>query len=288
MNIRISGAGGLIGSALVPALRAGGHTVQPLSRGQVGDFGPADAVVHLGGENIAAGRWTAAKKARIHDSRVEGTRRLCEALAGLERPPAVLICASAVGYYGDRGDERLDESSAPGGDYLAGVCREWEAAAEPAVRRGIRVVYLRFGLVLSGGGGALPALAKPFRWGAGGVIGGGRQWWSWIALEDAVRAAHHALVTAELSGPVNAVSPQPATNREFTRILGRVLHRPTFFLLPAFAARLALGEMADALLLSSQRVEPRRLTATGFAFRQPELESALRSALSAGRPSGPG
>jgi len=286
MTIRISGAGGLIGSALVPVLRAEGHAVEPLARGQVGDFGAVDAVIHLAGENIAAGRWTDRKKARIRDSRVDGTRRLCQALAALARPPAVLVCASAVGFYGDRGEERLDESSGPGGDFLAGVCRDWEAATAPAAERGIRVVALRFGLVLSGRGGALPALAAPFRWGVGGVMGNGRQWWSWIALEDAIRAAQHALATAALSGPVNVVSPEPVTNRAFTLSLSRTLHRPGLLPLPAFVARLALGEMADALLLSSQRVAPRRLAETGFEFRFPELDGALRAALSAGRPSG--
>lgn len=297
MNVLISGRTGLIGSALDAFLTTGGHRTAGLTRRpspgpgmihwdwaggelRATDLHGFDAVVHLAGENLAAGRWTAAQKARIRDSRVQGTRRLCEALAALERPPGVLIAASAIGYYGDRGDELLTEVSAPGRGFLAEVCQEWEAATLPARDKGIRVVNLRIGVVLSAKGGALPKMLTPFRLGAGGRIGSGRQYWSWVALEDVVGAIHHGLMTDALSGPVNAVSPQPVTNREFTRTLGEVLHRPTLLPLPKFAARLALGrEMADEMLLSSTRVVPRRLQESGYPFRHPTLRDALRHEL---------
>ncbi len=299
MRIAVTGSTGLIGSALVPFLAAGGHRVFRLVRGIAPGadcirWDPAqgvrdaalleglDGVVHLAGENIAGGRWTAARKAGIRRSRVEGTRRLCEALARVARPPKVLVCASAIGYYGDRGDQMLSEDAPPGNDFLAQVCREWEAAAAAAAKAGIRVVNLRFGIVLSAAGGALQKMLLPFKLGAGGRIGSGRQYWSWIALDDAVGAIHHALVTEPLAGPVNAVVPVPVTNAEFTRILGRVLRRPAIAPLPAFAARLLLGEMADALLLASARVVPARLQDTGYTFRHADLESALRHLL--GRP----
>jgi uncharacterized protein (TIGR01777 family) len=194
----------------------------------------------------------------------------------------VLVCASAIGWYGDRGDEVLTEDSAAGSGFLAEVCRDWETATEPATACGIRVVHLRVGVILSPAGGALAKMLLPFRLGAGGVIGSGRQWVSWIALDDAVGAIHHALCTETLRGPVNAVCPQPITNREYTKTLGRVLWRPTLFPMPAFAARLAFGEMANELLLASTRVQPARLLATGYRFRDPELEDALRFLL--GRP----
>jgi len=238
-----------------------------------------DAVVHLAGENIAAGRWTERQKARIRDSRVKGTRLLCDLLARYSPPPKALVCASAVGYYGDRGDEILKEESASGSDFLSDVCGEWEAATQTAVERGIRVVNLRIGVVLSPLGGALAKMLTPFKLGAGGVIGSGRQYMSWIALDDAVRAFHFALTNQSLHGPVNAVAPNAVTNRDFTRTLGRVLSRPTVFPMPAFAARLAFGEMADALLLASTRVQPARLLAGGFTFRYPDLEGALRHLL---------
>ena len=189
------------------------------------------------------------------------------------------MCASAIGYYGDRGGEVLNEKSPPGSGFLAQVCREWEAEAEPAARKGIRVVNIRIGVVLSSAGGALAKLLLPFKMGVGGVIGSGKQYMSWIALDDVVGAIHHALVTDGLRGPVNATTPQPVTNREFTKALGRVLGRPTLFPLPGFAARLALGEMADELLLASARVEPTQLLKTGYPFRFPELEGALRHVL---------
>jgi hypothetical protein len=239
-----------------------------------------EAVVHLAGENIAE-RWTAAKKANIRDSRANGTRVLCEALTGLTPLPKVLVSASAIGYYGDRGAEVLTEDSASGSGFLAEVCRAWEVATEPAHQRGIRVVRLRFGVVLSAAGGALAKMLPPFRLGLGGTLGSGRQYMSWIALDDAVGAIHHAVVTEPLQGPTNAVAPQPVTNQAFTKALGSVLRRPTLLPLPAFAARLIFGEMADELLLASTRVQPAKLQASGYSFRYPELEGALRHVLGA-------
>jgi uncharacterized protein (TIGR01777 family) len=238
-----------------------------------------DAVVHLAGENIAAGRWTESVKERIRKSRVDGTQLLSRALARLKQPPRAVVQASAVGFYGNRGDESLTESSPRGQGFLPAVCVAWEAAAEPAEKQGIRVVFLRFGVILSRKGGALKKMLLPFRLGVGGVIGDGSQYMSWITLDDAVAAIQHALSTEGLRGPVNVVSPQPVTNRGFTRTLGRALGRPTVFPMPAFAARLAFGEMADALLLSSQRVLPDRLLGSGYSFRHPDLEPALRHVL---------
>jgi hypothetical protein len=296
MNILVTGAGGLVGRALVPFLTAGEHRVIRLVRSKAGSgagdvaWDPtagtldraalegSDAVVHLAGENIF-GRWTARKKARIRDSRAKPTRLLCESLAQLSLPPRVLVCASAVGYYGDRGAEVLREESAPGDSFLAEVCREWEAATQAATDVGIRVVNLRFGMVLTPAGGALATMLLPFRLGLGGRFGSGRQFMSWIALDDLLEVVRHALTTEGLRGPVNAVAPTPVTNLDFTRTLGWVLRRPTVFSVPAFAARLVFGEMADALLLASARVEPARLQATGFRFRFPELEGALRHLL---------
>jgi uncharacterized protein (TIGR01777 family) len=279
MKILISGSHGLIGSALVPFLKTGGHAPVRLQRGHSVDLERAAAVVHLAGESIAEGRWTLEKKARIYESRVQGTRDLCEALAKLEHPPRVLVCASAIGLYGNRGDEVLTEDSSSGKGFLTDVCRDWEAATKPAADKGIRVVNLRFGMVLSSKGGALAKMLFPFRLGAGGIIGNGRQWWSWIALDDAVRAIHHAIVSDNVKDGVNAVSPQPVTNQEFTQTLGRILGRPTLLPMPGFAARLALGEMADALLLCSARVQPRKLLETRFEFRLSPLEVALRHLL---------
>ena len=302
MKVAVTGATGLIGSALVPFLRSGGHEAVVLRRVPAGrdaaggdpSWDPAtgalsagaldgvDAVVHLAGENIAGGRWTAARKARIRDSRVDGTRRLAQALAGLPRPPQTLVAASAVGFYGDRGDESLDESSAPGGGFLPEVCQAWEDAAAPAGEAGLRVVHLRIGIVLTPAGGALGQMLFPFRMGVGGVIGSGRQYMSWVALDDVLGGILHALCTAGLSGAVNMVAPNPVSNAEFTKTLGRVLRRPTIIPVPAFGARLAFGEMADALLLASSRVHPARLRDGGFAFGYPNLEDALRHVL--GRP----
>lgn len=296
MHVLVSGSTGLIGSALLPVLAAHGHDVTRLVRPdtrspepglvwdpQKGDIEPGalegiEAVVHLAGETIA-GRWTASKKARIRDSRVMGTQRLCEALVRIPSPPGVLVCASAIGYYGDRGDEPLTEESPPGAGFLPDVCRAWEAATEVAVRAGIRVVNPRIGIVLSRRGGALAKMLPPFQMGAGGIIGDGSQYMSWIAIDDVAGCIHHALVTDALSGPVNAVSPQPATNRVFTKTLGRVLGRPTALSVPAFAVRMLFGEMGQALLLSSARVEPVRLKQTGYPFRFPGLDDALRHVL---------
>ena len=292
MKILISGSTGLIGSALAPLLSAQGHTIIRLVRSRTSAPGDvlwdpeagaidaaqlegSDAVVHLAGVSIAGGRWTTERKVRIRDSRVKGTRLMATALAGLDRPPRVLVSASAMGYYGDRGDEVLREDSPAGSGFLAEVCRAWEQAADPAREKGIRVVNLRTGLVLASTGGALPKMLAPFKLGAGGVIGSGRQYWSWITLDDHVGAIHHILVNESIAGPVNLVVPHAVTNREFTKALGHVLSRPTLFPLPAFVARLALGEMADELLLASQRLEPTRLIASGFKYRYPELEPAL-------------
>jgi hypothetical protein len=239
-----------------------------------------DAVVHLAGENIASGRWNAARKAAIRDSRVIGTRLLCEALAGLARPPKTIVCASAIGYYGDAGEDALTEESPAGPGFLPEVCREWEAASGPAARKGIRVVVLRIGVVLSPNGGALSRMLPLFRKGLGGVIGSGRQFVSWVALDDLPLIILHALQCGFLRGPVNAVAPRPVTNREFTEALGKALSRPTPLPVPAFALRLAVGgEMADALLLASARVVPCRLEETGYRFRFPELGGALRHLL---------
>jgi len=299
MRVAITGSTGLVGSEVVTVLSAVGHEVVRLVRrapalgekavlrwdpekGAIDAAGleGIDAVIHLAGENVGSGRWTAARKAAIRDSRVDGTRLLCEALAELARPPKTLVCASAVGFYGDREEELLTEESTPGTGFLAEVCREWEAASEPAARKGIRVVTLRIGVVLSSNGGALPRMLPLFRAGLGGVIGGGRQYVSWVALDDLPLIILHALQCGGLSGPVNAVTPHPVTNRELTEALGKVLSRPTPLPVPAFALRLAVGrEMADALLLASARVVPRRLEETGFRFRFPELPAALRHLL---------
>jgi uncharacterized protein (TIGR01777 family) len=303
VRVAVSGSGGLIGAEVVSALSAAGSEVVRLVRrdpapGEAavrwdpgkGIADPAglsglDAVVHLAGENIAAGRWNAARKAAIRESRVEGTRLLCDALAALPVPPKTLVCASAIGYYGDRGDELLTEESPVGTGFLAAVCREWEAATRPAHRTGIRVVTLRIGMVLTPKGGALSRMLLPVRAGFGGVLGNGRQYVSWIALDDLPGIVLHVLANADLRGPVNAVAPRPVTNREFTEALGRVLSRPTPLPVPAFALRIAVGEMADALLLASTRVVPRRLEETGYRFRFPELHGALRHLL--GKPEAP-
>ncbi len=297
MHVVVTGSTGLVGSALRSWLTTAGHQVTRLVRstprhgeaevqwnpetGSVAVPGleGVDAVIHLAGENIATGRWTAAKKWRIRDSRVRGTRVLCEALSQLAEPPKVLVSASAIGYYGDRGAEVLPETSHPGEDFLAWVCRDWEAATAPAAQCGIRVVLLRIGVVLSPAGGALGKMLGPFTLGFGGVIGPGQQYISWIAINDVVSAIHHALRTETLHGPVNVVAPHPVTNREFTKTLGRVLRRPTLLPMPAVAARLVLGDMADALLLASTRVESSRLSDSGFQCHYPELEGALRHLL---------
>jgi hypothetical protein len=294
MKIVVSGASGFIGSALVPFLTSQGYQVARLVRSKVQPGGkdihwdpsagfidvPAlegcEAAVHLAGENIAEGRWSSEKKARIRNSRVEGTHLLAEALSELKSKPKVLVCASAVGFYGNRGAEIVREDSSPGSGFLAEVCQEWEAAAKPAKAKGIRVVHLRTGIVLSANGGALGKMLLPFKMGVGGVIGSGEQYWSWISIDDMLGVVHLALTNPQLNGPVNAVSPNPATNREFTKTLGRVLSRPTIFPMPAFVARAVFGEMGEEMLLASTRAEPSRLVAAGYRFKHPELESALR------------
>ena len=289
MKILVTGSSGLVGSALCPLLIEAGHDVIRLKRPaqwvpersilDSSAISGADAIVHLAGENIASRRWTEAQKRRIRDSRVKGTTLIAETIARMEQRPQILVSASAIGYYGDRGAEVLTEDSGPGSGFLADVCREWEAATEPAARKAVRVVRLRTGLVLSSKGGAMAKMLPPFKLGLGGPIGSGHQYWSWISLADVCGAIIHCIRTPDLRGPVNLVSPAPVTNREFTKTLGRVLGRPTIFPLPAIAARLILGEMADALLLASARVEPTRLLATQFTFKHRELESTLRELL---------
>ena len=295
MDVLVSGATGLLGSALVPVLRNEGHRVRRLTRSgdssedtvrwdpSAGTIDAAglegvNAVVHLAGENIM-GRWTDAKKARIRDSRVQGTGLLAETLAGLSTPPEVMVSASAAGYYGDRGNELLTEESAPGNNFLAGVCQEWEAAASVAREAGIRVVHPRFGIVLSAEGGALGTTLPIFKLGGGGRIGSGGQYWPWVAVDDVVGAILHTLTTDSLEGPVNVTVPDPPTNAEYTKTLGHVLGRPTVFPLPAPVARLALGQIADELLLASQCIEPARLKEFGYSYRYPELKGALRHLL---------
>jgi uncharacterized protein len=297
LHIAVTGGSGLIGTALIQQLRRGRHRITQLVRRRAGlgevSWDPAsgrldpvalegvDAVVHLAGENVGV-RWTAARKRRIRESRVSGTRLLSQTIARLRRPPRVLISASAVGIYGDRGDETLTERSTlgdPRSDFLASVSQEWEAAADSALAAGIRVTHPRFGVVLSPDGGALRKMLLPFRLGLGGRVGSGTQWLSWISIDDAVGAIHHALETESLRGPLNATAPNPVTNRDFTRTLGRVLRRPTPFTVPAAALRLALGEMADETLLASARALPAKLLQSGYPFRHPDLEGALRHVL---------
>ena len=295
MRILASGASGTIGSALLPGLKAQGHEVirlktraarradeiawkpsQPIDPGLVNGF---DAVIHLAGENVF-GRWTPRKKAAIRDSRVQGTRNLSQALAQAAQKPRVLLAGSAIGFYGSRGDEVLTEESPVGRGFLAEVTSEWEAATKLAAEAGIRVVNLRTSVVLSPKGGALAKMLPPFRLGLGGKIGSGRQWMSWIAIDDEVGAIVHLLNDHSFSGQVNLTAPHPATNAEFARTLGRVLRRPVIATVPSFAVKLVLGsEMAEETVLSSQKVMPARLIASGYKFKQPELEPALRSLL---------
>jgi uncharacterized protein len=224
-------------------------------------------------------RWTEAKKARIRESRISGTQLLCNALASLKKPPRVLLSASAIGFYGHRGSEILHEESEPGTGFLSGLCRAWELATKPVSDRGIRVVHLRTGVVLSAAGGALGAMIVPFLFGLGGPFGDGWQFMSWIAIDDVIGAIHHALTTDTLAGPVNVVGPYVAVNRDFAKTLGAVVGRPSFLRVPAFVARVAMGELADELLLASARVEPRKLLDSGFIFHYPDLEGALRHVL---------
>ena len=296
MNILVSGSTGLVGSSLLLYLGSKGHQIKTLVRQKPShpsqiywnplESGPAvealegvEAVIHLAGEGIASGRWTEAKKRAIRESRELGTRILSESLARMQKPPKVFVCASAIGYYGDRGADVLTENAAAGTGFLPEVCKAWETATAPAAQKGIRVVNLRFGIILSPNGGALAKMLLPFKMGVGGILGSGVQYMSWIALGDILGIIAFAMTSDFLRGPVNAVAPQPVTNAEYTKTLGRVLKRPTIFPMPAFAARLAFGEMADALLLSSARVEPAALLRSGYRFQWGELEGALRHLL---------
>jgi uncharacterized protein (TIGR01777 family) len=304
LKILVAGSSGLVGTALVGALAHEGHTVCRLVRPQspaannanagfsvawnpaTGELGGAgvgpDAVVNLAGASIADGRWTTGRKNLLRTSRIDTTRSLVEALAKMNARPAVLVSASAIGIYGDRAGEILNEESKPGSDFLAGLAREWEAEALKAEALGIRVVLARFGIILARDGGALPKMMLPFKFGAGGRTGNGRQWMSWIALEDVVRILRYALENRAIRGALNAVAPKPVQNMELTKVLARAMRRPALFPAPAFALRLVLGEMADALLLSSQRVVPQRLQQLGFHFKYADLAAALAAVLAKG------
>lgn len=300
MRIVVAGASGLVGSALVPALEGLGHQVIRLVRGSgsgAADEAPwdpaggqidsglleaAEAVICLSGASIADGRWTGKRKRLLLESRVASVRTLAEAIATLDHPPATMIAASAVGYYGDQGNRLLEDGAQPGEGFLANICRRWEAAAAVAREKGVRVVHPRIGMVLSSRGGALDKMLPPFRLGLGGPVGSGRQWMSWITLEDLVATLLFCLGNSALEGGVNAVAPEPVRNRSFARALGRALGRPAFLPAPAFVLRLALGEMADELLLASQRVVPTQLLAAGFEFRSPEVGEALAHVLNRG------
>jgi len=294
MTVAISGPNGLVGTELRNILADAGHESIGISRSAGPDsieWDPltgikdpsslegVDALVHLAGESIASGRWNEELKQRIVDSRVVGTRSLVQSLKDLTQKPRVLVCASAIGFYGDRGDEILDENSPPGEGFLAETCVQWEREAMAAAELGLRVVCIRIGVVLSPKGGALQKMLLPFKLGGGGVVGNGRQYWSCIGLTDLARAIVFCIENDQMSGPVNGVCPDASDNRTFTKTLGKVLNRPTIIPLPAFAARLVLGEMADALLLASTRVEPKRLQDAGFEYSCPDLESTLRHEL---------
>jgi uncharacterized protein len=296
MNSRIlvSGTSGLVGAALLPTLKARGYEVKRLVRRAAGGddeifWDPAqpippdtvsgfDAVIHLAGESIV-GRWTAAKKAGIRDSRIPATTHLAQALAQAKQKPRVFLCASAIGYYGNRGDEVLTEGSTFGAGFTADLARDWELATASSAQAGIRTVSMRIGIVLGTGGGALQKMLPPFKMGLGGRVGNGRQWMSWIDLQDVVGAIHHILNIDLLNGPVNVVAPKPVTNADFTKTLASVLSRPAIFPMPAFAAKLAFGQMADELLLASQRVEPSKLIASGYSFRFGDLRTSLQTIL---------
>lgn len=288
-RIAVTGASGFLGAALVPFLSTGGHDVRTVGRGEGSEvrWDPSrgaldarslegvDAVIHLAGSSVAD-RWTATARAEIMQSRVQGTRLIAESIAKLRVKPEVLVCSSGIGIHGSRGDEWLDERSPLGDDFLAEVGVAWEAAAQPARDAGIRVVHARTGIVLNPAGGALAKMLPPFRFGAGGRLGSGQQWMSWISREDWIGAVHHAVQTPSISGPMNVVAPEPATNATFTETMGRILHRPTFAAVPAFALRALFGAMADGTILASQRMRPSVLGASGFRFLHPSLSSALR------------
>jgi uncharacterized protein (TIGR01777 family) len=304
LRIAVTGSRGLIGSELVPFLTTGGHRVVRLVTGKAvpkfddgtkwvswqpdaplppGTLDGVDAIIHLAGENVASGRWTAAKKRKLISSRIDPTKRIAEAIAALpaERRPKVFVSASAVGYYGTRGDEILTEESDRGDEHLLfpGLCWSWEQAAQPARDAGVRVVHPRIGVVLTPKGGALGKQLLPFKLGMGAVLGSGKQWVPWIAIGDVIGALHHCLMNEAVSGPVNLCAPNPVTNRTFTKTLGRVLRRPAFFWLPRLFLRAAFGEITDEGLLASLRVVPKKLLATGFTFDHSELEPALRFVL---------
>lgn len=304
MRILISGSTGLVGTALIDALRPQ-HDIARLVRPSTRNRGAArpgpheplnlawdpdaghldaaasgaDAVVHLAGASIADGRWTASRKLLLRQSRIAATHQLVDSLGRLAKPPKIFIAASAIGFYGDRGDDELTESSGPGRDFLADVCQAWEAESNRAAAFGARVVILRFGIILARHGGALPRMALPFRLGIGGRLGSGRQWMPWVTLQDTVKIIEFSLATNSLNGPINVVSPHPIRNSDFTTALGTALNRPTLFPAPAFALRIALGEMADALLLSSHRVLPQRAQEAGYVFCDQDLTHSLRSIL---------
>ena len=297
MKIAVSGATGLVGSAFCKTATDAGHQIIPIVRkksenpnsifwdpntGEIdrNHLAEAEAVVHLAADNIAGGRWNSAKKKRIRDSRVRGTKLISDTLASLEDGPRTFICASAIEFYGSRGNEELTVEDSSGSGFLADVCNDWEAACTSAVDAGIRTVNLRIGVVLSKNGGALQKMLLPFNMGVGGIVGSGKQYWSWIAIDDLADIIQHAVESPDLSGPVNAVAPTASTNLEFTKVLGKVLNRPTIVPMPGFAAKLVLGEMATELLLSSARVKPMKLEASGYTHRFPELEQAFRHVLS--------
>ena len=292
MTIIMTGASGLLGSALIPFFTTGGHIVHTLVRrapfpekgeafwdpetGRIDPsvFNGADAVIHLAGEHIGEGRWTGAKKRRIIESRTKGTALIAKTISRLSSPP-VLICASAIGYYGNRGDKILEEDDPPGDDFISKVCSEWEKSAQAAVDSGIRVAFMRIGIALSPAGGALSRLLLPFRAGIGGKIASGSQYMSWVGIDDVVGAFFHVLAEGKIAGPVNVTAPEPVTNLEFTKILGKVLSRPALFSIPAAAIKIAFGEMGREILLSGTRVMPGKLLDSGYRFRNPDLYGAL-------------
>ncbi len=296
MRVAITGARGLVGTAVSQLLEQDGHKVFRLVRTtpqhdqeiawnveqesiDVDRLREIDAVIHLAGENVGEGRWTQAKKEKILRSRVDGTRLLCEAIGNSDPQPKTFLCAAAIGFYGSRADLLCDESTSPGTGFLAEVCQQWEAATDCLDSTDVRIVNMRIGVVLSTLGGVISKMVRPFRMGVGGKVGDGKQYWSWIVLDDVARAIVHCLNTSSLSGRVNLVAPNPTTNLEFTKALGKALRRPTLLPMPAFAARLALGEMADDLLLSSTRVASDKLTKSGFKFKHTEIESAMKHIL---------